>query len=998
MTKHSTAYYFLLILSLFWSVISDAQSTQQADSLTQLEKYKPANEIYTQLWQQEKQVITRFELQLKIAINEQRLKQYDAATERLQQLLKKKTWQTIPDSLQGLAYHKLGVSAYGQQQYEKAVEYYDQAIEIRRRILPAAHPDIIRGHNNIAGCFRQLERTSAELTQYERIIESVKPSDENSLLFLARAYFRKGGILAQRGDIRQANDYILSGVTLTETYLDDDFYALAEAYNEAMSYHYELDEGEKMVEYAQKTLELYTSLEEEDRYEEDEYEIANAYNNLAIGYELMEDYGRAIEYYLKSIAINEEYISVRRSFLSDNYNNLADLYRKNEQLDLAIATIQQALATEKQLSRPISLANIYYNRGEIFFEQYKYEKALADYQKALQIYVPAFQENDFFTNPNTSAALKGGRLFLVDILADKAAILRYIGLQKSDTTFLANALATYDTAAVLIDQIRLSFQSDESKFFLATRAQSVYQEALKLCFDLDAKTEDNSYQKRAFEYAERSKALALLEAVREADFKRNVALDPAILEQEKELKQQINELEQQLFEQSEEEQTIRFQLLIKQRELGDLIQQLERKYPAYHQLNYQLALPSVAELQQELGEEEGILEYVLVEDEIYGETLYWFYIGKGEFKSGQQELYEPTISGGIDGFRYALTQYEEQEVDPAYAAIGYFLYQALIEPIEQKVKLAKRLRIIPDGIINYLPFDALPTQKIEEEALKNYSQYPYLHHNYQISYNYSAALWQEMNRLEHRARNQQLLAFAPVFQSRQGLSLGNTKVNLPPLLRNVQSTENILQQFKGKFYAKSKARKAQFLKKAENYAFLHLATHAQLNDENANYSFISFAQTQDSIQKEELLFLNELYSLNLNADMVVLSACETGVGELKKGEGIISLARAFAYAGAKSMVTSLWQVSDQKTGDLMTFFYENLSQELPKDEALHQAKQQLIERNLHPYYWAGFVVIGDVEAVEVATFPWLLLSVILLGVISVIALLLRLPAIKQISH
>ena len=113
--------------------------------------------------------------------------------------------------------------------------------------------------------------------------------------------------------------------------------------------------------------------------------------------------------------------------------------------------------------------------------------------------------------------------------------------------------------------------------------------------------------------------------------------------------------------------------------------------------------------------------------------------------------------------------------------------------------------------------------------------------------------------------------------------------------------------------------------------------------------------------------MRDIYNLSLNADLVVLSACETGIGELKRGEGIISLARAFAYAGAKSIVTTLWSVDDARTKDLMVFFYRNLLQGMPKDEALARARSDYFEKykgaNAHPYFWAGFVGIGDMEGI-----------------------------------
>jgi CHAT domain-containing protein len=114
--------------------------------------------------------------------------------------------------------------------------------------------------------------------------------------------------------------------------------------------------------------------------------------------------------------------------------------------------------------------------------------------------------------------------------------------------------------------------------------------------------------------------------------------------------------------------------------------------------------------------------------------------------------------------------------------------------------------------------------------------------------------------------------------------------------------------------------------------------------------------------------LRNIYNLTLNADLVVLSACETGIGELKRGEGIVSLARAFAYAGAKSIITTLWSVNDKSTMHIMEEFYRQLHKGQPKDYALWKAKMEYLQKakseTAHPFFWSAFVPVGDMRAVK----------------------------------
>ncbi|NJL75556.1 MAG: CHAT domain-containing protein [Saprospiraceae bacterium] len=171
----------------------------------------------------------------------------------------------------------------------------------------------------------------------------------------------------------------------------------------------------------------------------------------------------------------------------------------------------------------------------------------------------------------------------------------------------------------------------------------------------------------------------------------------------------------------------------------------------------------------------------------------------------------------------------------------------------------------------------------------------------------------------------------------------------------------------GKVIVGEKATVSAFEQQAPFYKIIHLATHGKANDEVGDYAYLAFTEVFDSLDNEKL-YNRDLYHLNLNADMVVLSACETGIGELRLGEGIISLARGFSYAGAKSIITTLWSVDDETTQKLMTQFYTHLKVGMAKDAALRQAKIDFLNTNsslkAHPFYWATFIPIGDTQPIE----------------------------------
>ena len=160
------------------------------------------------------------------------------------------------------------------------------------------------------------------------------------------------------------------------------------------------------------------------------------------------------------------------------------------------------------------------------------------------------------------------------------------------------------------------------------------------------------------------------------------------------------------------------------------------------------------------------------------------------------------------------------------------------------------------------------------------------------------------------------------------------------------------------------ATKQKFQELASGFKILHLATHGKANHQDGEFSFLAFS-TEDG---SSLLSVAELYNLSLNADMVVLSACETGIGAQQRGEGVISLARAFAFAGAKSIVASLWSVNDKSTMEIMDQFYAGIKTGWSKPQALAQAKRDYLTKNpgqnAHPFFWAGFVGVGDMDGIE----------------------------------
>ncbi len=296
------------------------------------------------------------------------------------------------------------------------------------------------------------------------------------------------------------------------------------------------------------------------------------------------------------------------------------------------------------------------------------------------------------------------------------------------------------------------------------------------------------------------------------------------------------------------------------------------------------------------------------------------------------------------------------------------MYTILLDPIRDK--LPSELIIVPDGVLGYVSFDALLSSLPEDEAYIN--TFSFLIKDFQISYAYSATLLMEMIQKDHHP-NKRLLAFAPAFEGEEtsDKEIATMRKGLGRLTFNEPEVRSIQTLMGGDVYVKDQALASTFQSKAEEYQILHLSTHAKAVDETEGLSFLAFTEVADTVD-HKFIYMNDLYNLKLNADLVVLSACETGLGELKKGEGILSIARAFTYAGAKSIVNSLWSVDDESTKFLMEHFYSYIKEGKRKDEALRLAKLDYLnsENMSDPFFWAAFIPVGDMSPIQFVDQGW----------------------------
>ncbi|MEM6643615.1 MAG: CHAT domain-containing protein, partial [Bacteroidota bacterium] len=364
------------------------------------------------------------------------------------------------------------------------------------------------------------------------------------------------------------------------------------------------------------------------------------------------------------------------------------------------------------------------------------------------------------------------------------------------------------------------------------------------------------------------------------------------------------------------------------------IENLEKEYPEYYKLKYDSKIASIPELQAQISDNTAILSYFLGDEETF-----LFSITQDKVLVSRRPS-----SGKLERLLKGFSNAIRFKMETALTSTSADLRDLLIPSLPSKIN---QLVIIPDGPLGKLPFEALISKKENRFLLQNY----------RVSYDYSATLLLNRKK-EDETESPQILLMAPV-------EFDNQDVNLGSLPGTREEIEEIALLFRGNNHKAAlkigPAASESNLKNIppEPYQFLHLATHGVVNEFSPALSRIFLTGGED---EDGSLYTGEIYNLKIDADLVTLSACETGLGKESKGEGIVGLSRALQYAGANNIIVSLWQVGDQSTSDLMIEFYKYYLHNTHHgyNTALRQAKLSLLNSQSYqsPYYWAPFILVG----------------------------------------
>ncbi|MGH1388055.1 CHAT domain-containing protein [Kordia sp.] len=885
------------------------------------------------------------------------------------------------------AYIKLGTLYKLKRDYSTSRGYFLKAIKVLEEHYSNQHENLIEAYQNLITIEKGAGEFDKALSYVQKGITLAKhhKNKEKEAIFITY----KGDVFQQQRHFNLAIEQYLEAIQIKEKLFGSIYLGNVVSYHNLAGAYGQLYYLDKAIEYQERSIEINKKLPEGKQAS-----FTSLYGNLAAYYTEFGKLEKAVEYHKKTLFYFEKEFDKNHYLYSISHKNLGDAYYDLKEYANAQKEYQLSLDynIKKFGSSDISLTEGYTNLALVakhtgdfdLAEKYLYA-SLAIYPKDDYLLIPCQLElvnvliaQKKYTLASTyldSISKKIPQKELIDLNFDqlkdrKEFIHTKINYFKAIDTKDSDSLTYFYKKAIALDDFTIKeYTTSSTKDFQLAKTFPVYENYIQHIVDLDTKKEAES----VFEIFEKSKARKLLESFNKAKntiktkvpdslskLEQKINVDIIFYEEKKSI-----EINDPLPESDSLIAVFNTKIFDLKRQKNQLQETFKTTYPNYYDLVYNREVTKIEKIQELLKKEESLVEYFVGENDIF-----IFIITKNTHKIVKVAKDFP-LKNWIEQLRNGIYNYwsmsnassdeDLKKYNQLYKDMAFKLYQKLVQPIESEI--THKVIIIPDGELHFIPFDALLTADSKEiSATKNL---PYLIKKYQISYNYSATLYNQLKQKESSNSTNDVLAFAPKFTNGETVEtiamrrngLGNLKYNTV----EVDAIDNL---FDTNVFKDSSATKSNFISNAKNHKIIHLSTHAKSNDTYGDYSFIAFSKN-DPLQKNKL-YVRELYNLDLDADMVVLSACETGIGELKKGEGVISLARAFTYAGARSTITSLWNVNDAQTTKLMTLFYTNLKEGMPKDEALRTAKLTYIEsENLtSPYFWAAFTPTGDMKAIE----------------------------------
>ena len=835
----------------------------------------------------------------------------------------------------------------------------------------------------------EAQAKQGEFLKYEKELKRFERSKNIGLISIFNCL---GAAHQKTGNFELATKYFnnaLNFISQKRAFSDELLYHQANTYNFLSSLQSTLGDYTGAIQYVNLSLNSYLKIKE--KLSSDSTEIGNQYNELCKIYSGIKDYDKAY-FNLKNA---KKYFS-KNDFYSNLsfYQNLAILYKPTilNKPDSSRKFISEAFSIQIKNKLDLSMGKTYEIKGELEYDLKDFEKAERSFQNSLSIRIKQKAKRQIaitykniarcqIAQNNVQEALENlqkslltnssngvGKTFSVQTFIYKNdAIETYketlIALSKiykkeGKEMFLNMELDATLKANQLIDYQRNSFELEASKLELGKIAKEIYGLGIMAAYEKYQLTKDKKYVDLAFEYAEKSKNIVLFEAVKTSQTTSFGNVPKGLIERERKLNQYLSVYENQMLKDKNHEDVWRKKLLESTKELEELKEKIQSQYPNYFQYKYENKPISATEVQGKLKDNQALISYVLQENSLYILAI----SPKGQLFVKQNLSSDFQVK--FSQFRNLLIT---KASDQSYIASSNNIYENLFPKTIQDFLTknnTQKLKIIADGYIHYLPFEMLIINKLAKLKSKNI----YLLEKFTINYLPSATFqWKLANSSSNHFFSKSYTAFSPQFEKPNDLPF------------NRQNVEYLASNLSSKTFLNAEANLASYLKNSPQASgIMHMSMHGAASASDPMNSYLALGK--------DTLFAHDVYAQNIAAKLTVLDACETGLGNLNEGEGVMSLARAYLHAGSQAVAMSLWKLpSNGATGQIIRDFIELSNEGIEKDEALRIAKLNYLNAHRkdllagHPYFWAPMVVVGNAEPISSGYFKWIILGILAVG-------------------
>ena len=841
----------------------------------------------------------------------------------------------------GLVYSELG-------EQQKALEYYNQSLPLSRAVGDRGAEALTL--HNIGGVYSELGEQQKALEYYNQSLPLSRAVGDRGAEALTLNNI--GLVYSELGEQQKALEYYNQSLPLSR--------AVGDRGREALTLHNiggvysELGEQQKALEYYNQSLPLSRAVGDRGRE-------ALTLNNIGLVYSELGEQQKALEYYNQSLPLSRAVGDRGREALT--LNNIGGVYSELGEQQKALEYYNQSLPLSRAVGDRGGEALTLNNIGFVYSELGEQQKALEYYNQSLPL--------------SRAVGDRGG----------EANTLNNIAYTKREQGNLTEALTNLESSLKIIESLRTKIASPELRTSYFATVQDYYQLYIDLLMELHKTQPKSGYDTKAFEASERSRARSLLELLQEANTDIRQGVAPELLQQERSLQQQLDTLEKQRIEvlnrpnhtpaqQAELEK--QRQTLIAQYQ--DIQTQIRTTSPRYAALTQPQPL-TLAQIQQQILDENTILlQYSLG----YQRSYLWA-VTKTSITS-----YELPKAAEIEtiakNFRTAVTAPSSRDNPNQVAKANDAISQIILQPVAAQLG-QKRLLIVGDGVLNYLPFAALslpgksgenrnPPLIVDHEIvlLPSASTLGILRQNYNDRQppNRTLAILADpvFSANDERVKNSSSATTQQAVESANP-GLSRSRGDKTGQFERLNFTRQESQIIQALFPANSRSESLDFAASRatatnpnlSQYKIIHFATHGFANSDRPELSGIVMSLVDEKGKAlNGFLRITDIFNLKLAADLVVLSACQTGLGQNIQGEGLVGLTRGFMYAGAERVVVSLWTVDDEGTATLMSSFYQGMLQKgLTPAAALRAAQLEMWkqEKWKSPYYWAAFTLQGE---------------------------------------